>query len=276
MPSPQRLAEAAAAVGYRHLMLDEQSHTARLLQPNMRLDLGGIAMGYAVDEVLKLLRERGIRRALVDASGDIGVGDPPPGKSGWTIGVIPLPAEGTPTPAVRAGQRRGDDFRRRRSTRRHRRQTLFAHRRSAHRPRPDRPLRRDRHRADCITADGLDTAVAVMGPKAGMELVESTPGSRGVHRRRSRRPSARGVRVAALRKIRRADSAVTNRLLGALFLPRLACQAPQVLRACAERSVRRKSRPKRTPARRSRWWPVPRSDQVPARITSVVPASLVK
>ena len=45
----------------------------------MRLDLGGIAKGYAADAALAALKERGITRAFVAASGDIAVGDPPPG-----------------------------------------------------------------------------------------------------------------------------------------------------------------------------------------------------
>ena len=73
------------------------THRVRLLQPHMRLDLGGIAMGYAVDEVLKLLAEQGITRALVDASGDIGVGDPPPGEEGWKIGIAPMVPGGPPS-----------------------------------------------------------------------------------------------------------------------------------------------------------------------------------
>ncbi len=97
MPSEERLSAARAAVGYRQLMLDPEHHTAQLLRPEMRLDLGGIAMGYAVDEALAELRKRGITRALIDASGDIGVGDPPPDKLGWTIGVIPLSEDGAPT-----------------------------------------------------------------------------------------------------------------------------------------------------------------------------------
>jgi thiamine biosynthesis lipoprotein len=56
MPSQARLDEARAAVGYRHLQLDESRQTAMLLRAGMRLDLGGIAMGYAVDEVIKLLQ----------------------------------------------------------------------------------------------------------------------------------------------------------------------------------------------------------------------------
>ena len=63
----------------------------------MLLDLGGIAMGYTVDEVLKVLAAQGIRQALVDGSGDIGVGDPPPGKAGWTIGIAPPSADTPPT-----------------------------------------------------------------------------------------------------------------------------------------------------------------------------------
>jgi thiamine biosynthesis lipoprotein len=53
----------------------------------MRLDLGGIGKGYAADEALAVLRRHGIRRALVAASGDIAIGDPPPGRSGWHIAV---------------------------------------------------------------------------------------------------------------------------------------------------------------------------------------------
>ena len=97
MPSPERLAEARRAVGYRYLQLDPKKHTARLLRPGMRLDLGGIGMGYAVDESLALLRSLGITRALLDASGDIGVGDPPPGKEGWKIGIAPYAADAPPS-----------------------------------------------------------------------------------------------------------------------------------------------------------------------------------
>ena len=41
----------------------------------MRLDLGGIGVGYAVDEALAVLKRHGIRSAMIDASGDIGVLD---------------------------------------------------------------------------------------------------------------------------------------------------------------------------------------------------------
>lgn len=85
LPDPARLAEALKAVGYKKLEL--KSRTARLLVPDMKLDLGGIAKGYAVDEAMKVLKKHGVRSALVGAAGDISVSDPPPGKSGWQIEI---------------------------------------------------------------------------------------------------------------------------------------------------------------------------------------------
>ncbi|MBO5438957.1 MAG: FAD:protein FMN transferase [Thermoguttaceae bacterium] len=54
------------------------------------LILGGSPRGYAIDEALETMRILGVSRALVDAGGDVGVGDPPPGKKGWTIGVASI------------------------------------------------------------------------------------------------------------------------------------------------------------------------------------------
>jgi thiamine biosynthesis lipoprotein len=84
-PDTTRLAEAWQAVGYQKVEL--KNRTARLLAPDMKLDLGGIAKGYAVDEAMKVLKKHGIRRALVAAAGDIAVSDPPPGKPDWQIEI---------------------------------------------------------------------------------------------------------------------------------------------------------------------------------------------
>ena len=96
MPDPVRLEQARAAVGYKHVRLDPKRHTVRLLVPDMRLDLGGIAKGYAVDEALKVLSRLGINRALVAGGGDMAVGDPPPGRAGWRIELAPLDATNAP------------------------------------------------------------------------------------------------------------------------------------------------------------------------------------
>jgi FAD:protein FMN transferase len=55
LPDAARLTEARKAVGYQHLRLDPAKHTAELLVPNMKIDLGGIAKGYAIGEALKIL-----------------------------------------------------------------------------------------------------------------------------------------------------------------------------------------------------------------------------
>lgn len=87
-PEAQRLENARAKVGFENLILNEQGRTARLTRFGMRLDLGAIAKGYAAEEALEILRQRGITRALVAASGDLALGDPPPAEEGWRIELI--------------------------------------------------------------------------------------------------------------------------------------------------------------------------------------------
>ncbi|MEX0679696.1 MAG: FAD:protein FMN transferase [Pirellulales bacterium] len=177
MPASERLAQARSAVGYQLLKLDEQRRTARLQKPGMLLDLGGIAMGYAVDEALELLRKRGMTRALIDASGDIGVSDPPPGKRGWTIDVAPLAAGGAPGVSIllanAAVTTSGDAFQ----------HVVIGGKRYSHiiDPRTGLGLTDQSSvtviAADCTTADSLATAVSVLGPKAGLKLIERTQGT---------------------------------------------------------------------------------------------------
>jgi thiamine biosynthesis lipoprotein len=91
LPDPKELAAARALVGYEKIELNPKNQTVRLKTPGMQLDLGGIAKGYAADEVLKVLKTFGISRALVAAGGDIAVSDSPPGTSGWKVDIAPLP-----------------------------------------------------------------------------------------------------------------------------------------------------------------------------------------
>src|SRR5207237_8669984 len=75
LPAPAEVQSAKALVGYKKLRLDAQRRTVTLTVPNMRLDLGGIAKGYAADQALSVLKGRGFDRALVAASGDIAIGN---------------------------------------------------------------------------------------------------------------------------------------------------------------------------------------------------------
>ena len=90
LPGENEIGEARKAVGWKKLKLDSQNRTATLLAPNMKLDLGGIAKGFAADEAMRILKKRGINRAMVAASGDIALGEPPPGERGWKIGIAAM------------------------------------------------------------------------------------------------------------------------------------------------------------------------------------------
>ena len=88
LPPPDRLATAKAAMDWKAVKVDTQASTITLTKPGMLLDLGGVAKGYAADSVLKLLRDKHhLTRAIVIAGGDIAIGDPPPGKQGWEVGL---------------------------------------------------------------------------------------------------------------------------------------------------------------------------------------------
>jgi thiamine biosynthesis lipoprotein len=87
-PDATRLENARAKVGYRNLALNERNRSAKLLRYGMRLDLGAIAKGYAADEAMRSLRSIGVNRALVAASGDLALGDPPPGAIGWRVEIV--------------------------------------------------------------------------------------------------------------------------------------------------------------------------------------------
>ncbi len=82
-------AETLSRVGYRNLVLNPNHRTVFLKIAGMQLDLGGIAKGFAADEALAVLHARGVPIALVAVSGDLAIGDAPPGKEGWTIKLEP-------------------------------------------------------------------------------------------------------------------------------------------------------------------------------------------
>jgi thiamine biosynthesis lipoprotein len=177
LPSAERLSEARSAVGYEKLRLDPAARTATLVAPGMRLDLGGIAVGYAIDETMRLLGKHGIKSALIDASGDILVSAPPPGERGWRIGVAPLEPEGPPSRYVElanaAISTAGDAWQ----------AVEIGGVRYSHIVDPKTGMGLTERSGvtviarDGITADSLDTAVCVLGPERGMKLVSATPGA---------------------------------------------------------------------------------------------------
>ncbi|HET9371511.1 MAG TPA: FAD:protein FMN transferase [Vicinamibacterales bacterium] len=85
LPDAAALDRARALVGWRQIALDREQRTIRLTRSGMTLDLGGIAKGYIIQAALEALQLDGVRRAMVEAGGDVVAGDPPPGSPGWRI-----------------------------------------------------------------------------------------------------------------------------------------------------------------------------------------------
>lgn len=178
-PPDGRLQEARAAVGYRKLRYDPSTRTVELLEPNMRLDLGGIAMGYAADEALAVLKKHGITSAMIDASGDVVCSAAPPDEpKGWKIGIAPLTeSKGPPSRYVwlidSALTTSGDAFQ----------FVEIDGKRYSHIVDPKTGLGLTTRSSvtvtarDCMTADSVATAVSVLGPERGLELIAKMPGT---------------------------------------------------------------------------------------------------
>jgi thiamine biosynthesis lipoprotein len=69
-PTEAQIKSALPGVNWRNMLLDEGQHTVRFEHPGMRIDLGGIGKGYAVDRGVAILKARGIDHAVVTAGGD--------------------------------------------------------------------------------------------------------------------------------------------------------------------------------------------------------------
>jgi thiamine biosynthesis lipoprotein len=177
LPAEERVATARKLVDYEALTLDAKHRTATLARAGMRLDAGGIGAGYAADEALAVLRKHVITRALIDASGDIALGDPPPDKPGWRIGIAPLEAKGPPSRYVTlancAISTSGDAWQ----------YVEIAGKRYSHIVDPKSGLGLMRRSSvtviakDCTTADAYATAVSVLGPKKGIEVIDRLEGA---------------------------------------------------------------------------------------------------
>jgi thiamine biosynthesis lipoprotein len=180
LPTDERLEKTRPSVGFRNLRLDPQRRTVQLLAGRMRLDINGLASGYVADQAVAAARQAGAAAALVDAGGEISVGDAPPGAEGWLVAIQSLK-----NPEEMTGQyvlvrnacvtSSGDT----------RRFIEIGGRRYSHIIDPRTGLGLTRRIgatvicADGMTADALDTAVCVLGPERGLELIEKTPGAAG-------------------------------------------------------------------------------------------------
>ena len=182
LPDPQKLAEARALVGSDKLLLDSRKRTVQLTRPGMRLDVGGIAKGYASQAAIDVLRSQGITRALVGGAGDIVVADPPPDVAGWTIAIAGLnPSEADPETYIllknAAISTSGDAER----------FVIIDGHRYSHIINPVTGMGvEDRASVTVVapdggTADALETSVYLLGPERGLKLIEAMPGTAALY-----------------------------------------------------------------------------------------------
>lgn len=174
-PTDAEIAEALPAISYRHLRLDPVKRTIRYDRDGVRVDLGGIAKGWAVDRSIEILKARGITNAMVMAGGDSrllgdrrgrpwSVGIRNPFKQGEVIAVLPLQDTAIST---------SGDYERYFDEGGVRYHHIIDPKtgKSAHGVHSVTVLA-----ADATTTEGLTKSIFVKGPVEGMRLIESMKG----------------------------------------------------------------------------------------------------
>jgi len=88
LPTEEELARARSKVGFEKLILNQAEKTVRFKVDGMRLDLGAIAKGYAIDLAVEAMQKGGAIGGLVDVGGDVRCfGRPSDNKESWLVGL---------------------------------------------------------------------------------------------------------------------------------------------------------------------------------------------
>jgi thiamine biosynthesis lipoprotein len=178
-PSGEQIAAALPAVDWRQVQVDPNANTIRFLRKGMRIDLGGIAKGYAVDRSVEILRGFGIRHAMVNAGGDtrllgdrvdkpwiVGIRDPR--NEGRMVTRLPLEDEALSTSGDYERYFEEDGVR-------YHHILVPGTGKSASEVRSATIIG-----PNATQTDGLSTTVFVLGVERGMELVSRLPGIEAV------------------------------------------------------------------------------------------------
>jgi thiamine biosynthesis lipoprotein len=180
IPDRDEVLRRMKLIDYRDLVLDEQSGTAFLRRQGMVAQLGGIGKGYAVDRASDMLRRRGFHDFMIQFGGDLYVAGRP-GDRSWRLGIQdPRGLENKIFAAVDLSDSTfstsGD----------YERFFIKGGRRYHHiiDPETGEPATKSRSvtiiAASATMADGLSTGVFILGPEAGMDLIERLPDVEGV------------------------------------------------------------------------------------------------
>jgi thiamine biosynthesis lipoprotein len=180
VPAPEDLELALGLVDYRGLDLDVKESTVGLAAGGMKIDLGGIGKGFAVDRAANLLLEEGVENAIIDAGGDLRLLGSRPGKDFWRIGIRhprdPARLLVSLDLADRAVVTSGD----------YERFFMAGGKRYHHLLDPATGLPAEGCQSvtvvagDTASADAYATAAFVLGPRRGLELLRRLPGVEGI------------------------------------------------------------------------------------------------
>ena len=175
IPDRRAVDAARKLIDWKKIRIDPEARTVKLERPRMRMSLGGIAKGYAVDAAARVLREEGLAAFFVQAGGDLFVQGRKPDGSAFRVGVRdPRGRDQTDWFAMlevvdHAFSTAGD----------YERGFIKGGKRYHHiiDPRTGFPATACRSvtvwARDAFTADALDDAVFILGPEKGLALVES-------------------------------------------------------------------------------------------------------
>ena len=93
LPRDAEVQRLRQSVGFQLLILDNANRSVDARRNGIRLDFGAVAKGFAADEALAVLKRHNIHQVMVDAGGDLALGDAPPERAGWRIGLQNLEDE---------------------------------------------------------------------------------------------------------------------------------------------------------------------------------------
>jgi FAD:protein FMN transferase len=180
VPSAAAIRERLPLIDYRQIEIDDRAGTVFLRRPGMRVHLGGIGKGYAVERAVAILRRAGLSDFLIQAGGDLYVAGRKNGRP-WRLGINdPRGPEGRSFAEMDLTDRTfstSGDYARfflKDGIRYH-------HIIDPSTGQPARGCRSVTIVADSpLMADGLSTGVFLLGPEAGMALIERLPDVEGV------------------------------------------------------------------------------------------------
>lgn len=182
LPADAEIEEVRSKVGCDKLILDANEGSIRFAVEGMRVDLGGIAKGYAIDKAVEAMRKGGAAGGMVVIGGEIQCfGLPPGGQKNWRIGLQdPERAKdgfdaGTPLLVLRLTNAAVA------TSGHYRRFVTIGGKRYSHIVDPESGRSSESLASVTIIcssstgADALATAVAVMGKEKGLALIEQMP-----------------------------------------------------------------------------------------------------